>query len=132
MSGPAWQNKNRSVHRAVVDLVGAFFEQEEIFATVAPRPSRVAPIKISEALDVDLDTLAPDIAIPGVAVTVTSRLRHRLSDDLDAATRTAVLTGAPVGALVQWRADVGIDQSYAVMSLAHFAKLVRAAEGVSR
>lgn len=121
MSGPAYGNKNRSVHRAVVDLVGAYFEQQNIPATVTHTPT-----KLSEAMDDD--ALAPDISIPNVAVTVTSRLRHRLSDDVDNATRTAVLAGLPTGALVQWRAERDISESYAVLPLAHFANLVRAAQ----
>lgn len=119
MSGPAWRNTNRSTHRAVVDLVGSFLDIEGIASTVTSRPAT-----ISESLDGD--GLAPDLALDGVDLDVSSRLSpYRLSESLDAVNSAAALRGVEIGAFVQWRSERPISEAYVITSLRDFSKLVR-------
>lgn len=119
MSGPAWRNANRSTHRAVVDLVGSFLDIEGIASTATRRPA-----SISESLNGD--GFAPDLALDGVDLDVSSRLSpYRLSESLDAVNAAAALRGVVVGAFVQWRGNQEIGNAYVVTSLRSFARLVR-------
>lgn len=120
MSAPSYGNKSRSIHAAIVDLVGYFLDGEGIEAMAKRHAS-----SISDTLSDDV-ALAPDLSLPGVHLDVTSRLSpYRLSEDLESAQRAAAIRGVPVGAFVQWRAEREVEQAYVVTSLADFAKLVR-------
>ncbi len=122
MSGPAHGNKNRSIHRAVVDLTASYLDSEGIDS----KTTRV-PFKLSEALEGDYP-LAPDLSLDGIDVKVSSRLHpFRLSEDVESVTGAAALRGVPVGVVAQWRADRPIEQAFIITSLADFVKLVRAA-----
>jgi hypothetical protein len=119
MPGPAVGNVSPSVHAAVRDLTVGFLQGERFDVSAKRRHAR-----LSDSLGDD--TLAPDVhGLPGVHLAVTSRLRHRLSTDLDAARRAADLNGTPVAAVLQWRAQRPIADSYVLVTLADFAKLVR-------
>lgn len=118
MSGPAHGNRNRSVHVAVRDLVALYLDAEGIAAT----PKRT-PHGLSDSLGDD--ALDPDLSLAGMDLNVTSRLTHRLSDDLDAVTRAAAIRGVPVAGFVQWRGDRPVEQAYAILPLSGLAKLIR-------
>lgn len=118
MMPAAYGNKSRATHAAVVDLVAGYLDSKGIAATAHHRPA-----KLSDAVG----DIQPDVSAEGIALNVTSRLQHRLSIDLDAATDTARLSESPVGAFVQWRGDRPVDQSYVVMSLGTLAALIRIA-----
>lgn len=79
MSGAAG-NRNRAISHAVRNLVSGYLETEGFETT----PKRYAS-RISESLE---HALEPDIAgLPLVHLDVSSRVLHRLSDDLDGARR---------------------------------------------
>lgn len=119
MSPAAPGNKSRSVHRAVKDLVGLFLESEGILATTKRTPTRISDSLGDDALD-------PDLALNGLDLKVTSRLRpFRLAEDLEMAQRTAAIRGTALGALIQWRSEQPIENAYAIVSLQDFVKLVR-------
>lgn len=120
MSGPAHGNRNRSAHRAVVDLVQLALDARGISSTTKREPKTLSDSLGDDALD-------PDLALDGVDLKVTSRLTHRLSEDLESAQRTAVIRGTAMGALVQWRGDRPIDQAFVIVSLSDFATLAKAA-----
>jgi len=111
-------NRNRAKHSAVVGLVANYLDAQGIGVTANRRPAR-----ISEGIG----DVRPDIDAEGLAVTVTSRVDQRLAPDLESAVATARLAGADVGALVMWRSQRDIDQSYVVLRLADFAALIRLA-----
>lgn len=71
------------------------------------------------------DSLDPDLTLAGVDLNVSSKLTHRLSEDLDSVTRGAKIRGVGVGAFVQWRGDKQIENAYVITTLGDFAKLVR-------
>ncbi|WP_431072106.1 hypothetical protein [Microbacterium phyllosphaerae] len=119
MSGPAYGNKNRAIHRAVVDLAASYLDAEGITAITKRRAST-----ISDALADDI-VFAPDLAVEGVHLDVSSKLTHKLAEDLESAQRAAAINGTLAAGFVQWRGDKEIDQAYVVTSLAHFAKLIR-------
>lgn len=111
-------NRNRAIAVAVRDLV-ATYAQHAGFPEAAPRPYAR---KLSEALD---DPFAPDVSgIPGVHLAVSSRLNHRLSEDLDAARRAGAINGAGVAALVQWRSERDVSEAFVVLGLDDFLQLV--------
>lgn len=119
MSGAAFGNSSRSVHAAVRDLVGLFLDSRGIASTAKRDPKG-----LSDSLDDDV--LDPDLALNGVDLKVTSRLRpFRLAEDLESAQRTSAIRGTTLGALIQWRSEQPIEQAYAIVSLDDFAKLVR-------
>ncbi|MFF7683877.1 hypothetical protein ACFZA2_14085 [Microbacterium sp. NPDC007973] len=111
-------NKNRATHSAVTELVALYLDAEGIDATANRRPARLSD---------RIGDVRPDISAKGVAVTVTSRLDHRLHTDLGTAVATGRLAGADISALVQWRASRDISEAYTVMTLSDFAKLLRLA-----
>lgn len=120
MSAPPYGNKSRSIHRAVVDLVGYYLDAEGIATT-----TKRTPTGLSDSMSDDV-ALAPDLSLPGVHLDVTSRLSpFRLSEDLESAQRAAAINATPVGAFVQWRAEREVEQAYVITSLRDFAKLVR-------
>lgn len=120
MSGPAYGNKSRSIHRAVVDLAESYLDSQGIPAT-----TKRTPTSLSDSLTDDV-ALAPDLSIDGVALDVTSRLRpHRLAENLESVQRTAAIRGLGVGAFVLWRGDRPIEESYVVTDLRSFARLMR-------
>lgn len=110
-------NRNRGVHRAVTDLTALFLAGEGIDSTVKTTYARISDSLGDDALD-------PNIALDGIDLRVSSKLVHRLSEDLATVTRGAEIRGVPIAAVVQWR-DKAIENSYAIVSLADFAKLVR-------
>ncbi|KZE41588.1 hypothetical protein [Microbacterium sp. T32] len=113
-------NANPSVHHAVRELTVGYLRAEGFDVSAKRHHAR-----LSDALADDM--LAPDVeGIPGVHLAVTSRLRHRLSGDLDAARRAADINGTSVAAVLQWRAERPIADAYVLVSLADFARLVRA------
>ncbi|NYF30062.1 MULTISPECIES: hypothetical protein [unclassified Microbacterium] len=115
----AYGNKSRSVHTAVRDLVSLYLDARGI-----PSTSKRTPTSLSDSLGED--ALDPDLALDGVDLKVTSRLRpFRISEDLEMAQRTAAIRGTMLGALIQWRSEQPIEQAYAIVSLDDFAKLVR-------
>ena len=116
MSAPG--NRNHAVHRAVSALVHEYIQGEGIPSRHFPRPTRLVDLT---------DELRPDVDVAGVAVTVSSKLRHRLSEDLDSAVGIANIVASPVGVLVQWRADRPVDESYAILRLADLATLIKTA-----
>ncbi len=119
MSGPAWKNKNRSVHRAITDLIGLFLDQEGITAI-----TKRTPTTLSDSMTDDV--VAPDLAIKNVHLDVTTRLSpFRLSEALESAERAAAINETPVAGFVQWRGDRPVADSYVVLSLRDFSKLVR-------
>lgn len=121
MSPAAPGNANRSVHVAVRDLVSLFLDAQGIASTAKRIPARA---KISDALGDD--ALDPDLALDGIDLRVSSRLRpFRLSEDLEQSQRVAALRGSRIGGLIQWRSETPIEQAYAIVSLADFAKLIR-------
>lgn len=112
------QNRNHAVHRAVSALVHEYIQGEGIPSTHYPRPTRLVDLT---------DELRPDVDAAGLAITVSSKLRHRLSEDVAAAVGIANLSGSPVGCVVQWRADEPISNAYAVMRLQDLATLIKTA-----
>lgn len=118
MTGPAYGNRNRSTHRALVDLVQLALDARGISATRKKTPARLSDALGPEALD-------PDLSMQGVDLNVSSKLAFKLSEDLDAVTRGAEIRGVPVAAVCQWRGDRGIAESYVVMQLSGFVRLVR-------
>lgn len=115
----AYGNKSRSVHTAVRDLVSLYLDARGIPST----PKRT-PTSLSDSLGED--ALDPDLALDGVDLKVTSRLRpFRIAEDLEMAQRTAAIRGTTLGALIQWRSEQPIEQAYAIVSLADFTRLVR-------
>ncbi|WP_426181852.1 hypothetical protein [Microbacterium sp. TWP3-1-2b2] len=119
MSGPAWRNTNRSTHRAVRDLAVAYLDREGI-----PAITKRMPKGLSDSLDDD--AIAPDLALDGVDLDVSSRLSpFRLSESLESVQRTAQIRGVPAYGFIQWRGDHEIRNSYVVLDLASFARLVR-------
>ena len=115
----AYGNKSRSVHTAVRDLVSLYLDARGI-----PSTAKRTPTSLSDSLGED--ALDPDLALDGVDLKVTSRLRpFRISEDLEMAQRTAAIRGTTLGALIQWRSEQPIEQAYAIVSLDDFAKLVR-------
>lgn len=119
MSPAAHGNTNRSVHAAVRDLTASYLAAEGI-ATVAKK----MPKTVSESLGDDV--LDPDLALDGVDLRVTSRLRpFRLSEDLESVTCGAALRGVDVAAVVQWRSERPIEEAFVVLDLQSFTKLLR-------
>ncbi|MFF8187855.1 hypothetical protein ACF044_11430 [Microbacterium sp. NPDC016588] len=106
------------MHRAVSALVHEYIQGEGIPSTHYPRPTRLVDLT---------DELRPDVDAAGLAITVSSKLRHRLSEDVAAAVGIANLSGSPVGCVVQWRADEPISNAYAVMRLQDLATLIKTA-----
>lgn len=118
MSPSSAGNRNRAISHAVRGLVASFMRSEGFDAVAKAHISR-----ISEGIDAALD---PDIAgIDGVHIDVSSRVQHRLSEDLDDARRTAAINGRHIAALVQYRPSRDVEQSFVVMGLDHFSKLLR-------
>lgn len=116
MSGPAFGNTSRATHQAVVDLTRMYLGERLDGLTSRPYSRRAAD---------DLDDLGADVrGIPNVYLDVSARIRHDLAGDLDSARRGADIAGAGVAAFIQWRAGTGIENSYAVLSLADFRKLL--------
>lgn len=114
-------NQNRAIAVAIRGLVAAFLDAHGHEVSAKPYARR-----ISEALD---GALAPDVAgIPGVHLDVSSRLQHRLSDDLDSAVRAAKINGDQLAVLVQYRPDRDVGQAYAICTLADMSKLLHAAD----
>lgn len=111
-------NRNARTHRAVVALAHEYISGEGLPVKSYPRPNRL--------MDLPEDT-KPDIDVAGIAVTVSSRRTMRLYDDLDSAVGIASLSGSPVGALLQWRVDRPIGDSYAVLRLSDLVTLVQTA-----
>lgn len=119
MSAPVG-NANRAIAVVIRGLISSYLVTEGFDTT--PKPySR----KISDSLETALD---PDVTgLPGVHLDVSSRLTHRLSEDLDAARRAASINGTELGAFVQYRPERSVAEAYVVLGLDHFAKLLRAA-----
>lgn len=118
MSPAAPGNQNRSVHAAVRDLTASYLAAEGIAAIVKRTPKT-----ISDSLEDDV--IAPDLALDGVHLDVTSRLRpYRMAEDLETAQRAAAINGTPVAGFVQWRSEQSIENAYVVTSLRDFAKLI--------
>ncbi|REC97281.1 hypothetical protein DEU35_3046 [Microbacterium sp. AG157] len=115
-------NRNRRTHRAVVDLAREYISGEGVPVASYPRPQRLMDIG---------EEIHPDLDVAGVALSVTSRRSLRLSDDLDAAVGVANLSGSPVGAVLQWRSDRPIAESYAVLRLVDLIALVRTARATA-
>lgn len=114
----ATQNKNRSVHVAVRDLVSLFLDSRGISSTVKRDPKRLSDSLGEDALD-------PDLALDGIDLRVSSKLRpFRLSEDLEQAQRVAAIRGSKLGAVVQWRSERPIESAFVVVSLQDFSKLV--------
>lgn len=120
MSAP--QNRNHAVHRAVSSLVHDYLQSEGIPVKHYPRPTPL--VDLSDEVHADVDAA-------GLAITVSSKLRHRLSEDLDAAVGVANLSGSPVGVLLQWRANKPIPGAYAIVTLRDLATLVKTARGTT-
>lgn len=118
MSGPAHNNRNRSTHRVIVDLVQLALDARGISSTARRDPKSLSDSLTDDAVD-------PDLALVGVDLNVSSRLTHRLAEDLDSVARGAQIRGVPISAFVQWRADEQIENAYVVTSLASFSKLIR-------
>ncbi len=118
MSGPPHNNRNRSVHAAVRDLVQLALDARGISST-ARRESKGLSDSLGD------DAVDPDLALVGVDLNVSSKLTHRLAQDLDSVSRGAQIRGVPISAFVQWRADEQIENAYVVTSLASFSKLLR-------
>ncbi|MDD7929883.1 hypothetical protein [Microbacterium thalli] len=120
MSGAAG-NRNRAISHAVRNLVSGYLGTEGFETTPKPYAGR-----ISDSFETALE---PDIqGLPGVHLDVSSRLQHRLADDLDSARRAGAVNGTEVSAFVQYRAERPIPESYVIVGLDHFAKLLRAAQ----
>lgn len=121
MTGAAG-NRNRAISHAVRGLVSAYMDTAGFETTPKPYASR-----ISESLE---HALEPDIGglLPLVHLDVSSRLQHRLADDLDSARRAGAVNGAEVSAFVQYRSEKPIAEAYVVLGLDHFAQLLRAAQ----
>lgn len=113
-------NRNAATYRAVVALAHDYIAAQGLPVKSYPRPNRLMDLP---------EDIKPDIDMAGVALSVTSRRTLRLSDDLDAAVGVANLSGSPVGALVQWRVDRPISDSYAVLRLRDLVRLVQTARG---
>jgi hypothetical protein len=116
------ENRNARTHRAVVDLAREYISGEGVPVQSYPRPQRLVDIS---------DEIHADIDLAGIALSVTSRRALRLSDDLDAAVGVANLSGSPVGAVLQWRSDRPIAESYAVLRLQDLVRLVRTARATT-
>ena len=119
MSPAAYGNTNRATHRAVVDLVGLYLDGAGIVTT-----RKRTPTSLSDSFTDDV-VLAPDLAVHGVHLNVSSKLTHKLWEDLESVQRGAAINHTPVGAFVQWRGEQEIADAYVVTSLADFAKLIR-------
>lgn len=114
-------NQSRRLHQAMRELVSVFLRGEGFDAEATP-----VHTKISTALDAGL---MPDVAgVPDVWLDVSARGAHRLSVDLDSARRTASIAGYPVTALIQHRGGRGVEEAFAILTLADFAKLATSAE----
>lgn len=111
-------NRNHRIHRAVCELAHDYIAAQGVPVKAYPRPMRLMDIG---------DEIHPDIDMAGIAVSVTSRRTLRLAEDLDAAVGVANLSGSPVGAVVQWRADRPISDSYVVMRVQDLVTLVKTA-----
>lgn len=119
MSAPTG-NQSRRLHQAMRELVAFFLAGEGFDAKAKPVHTR-----ISSALEY---AMVPDVdGLPGVYLDVSARGSHRLSTDLDNARESATIAGYPVTALVQHRGGRGIDEAYAILTLADLAKLARSA-----
>ena len=120
MSAPTG-NQSRRLHQSMRELVALYFAGEGFDATATP-----VHAKISTSLDAGLK---PDVVgVPDVWVDVSARGAHRLSVDLDSARQSASIAGYPVSVLVQHRGGRGVDEAFAILTLADFAKLARSAE----
>jgi hypothetical protein len=118
MSPAAHGNTNRSTHAAVRDLVSMYLDAEGIATTAKRTPTGLSDSLSDDAID-------PDLALDGVDLRVTSRLRpFRLSEDLESITGSAALRGVDVAAVVQWRSERAISDAFVVTSLRDFAKLI--------
>ena len=115
MTGPVG-NQNRAIAIAIRNLVSTYLGTEG-FNTV-PKPYHR---RVSESLDSAVD---PDVSgIDGVHIDVSSRLQHRLSDDLDAARRAGHINGSDVAVLVQYRPERPVSESYAIVGPSSFMPL---------
>ncbi|MGX1701703.1 hypothetical protein [Microbacterium sp. NPDC055357] len=65
------------------------------------------------------------LGVPGVTVLASAEHRMRLSEDLDVAGRRAADAGDQIGAVVQRRHGRPTAESYVLMTLDHFGKLLR-------
>lgn len=109
-------NQSRRLNESLRGLVAYYLSSEGFDAEPSPIHS-----KISTALDAGL---APDVTgVPGIWVDVSARGNHRLSTDLDSARATAGMAGYDTTVLVQTRGGRGIEEAFAVLTLADFAKL---------
>lgn len=111
-------NKNRAIAVVVRGLIASYLEHEGIDAVAKPYHSR-----ISDSLD---HAFEPDVAgLPRTHLDVSSRLTHRFAEDLDGARRAGAINGAEVSAFVQYRANKDISESFVILGLDHFSKLLR-------
>lgn len=111
-------NQNRAIAVVVRELIASYLDREGFDAVAKPYQPR-----ISDSLD---HTFAPDVAgLPRTHLDVSSRLTHRLSIDLDGARRAGAINGAEVSAFVQYRANKDISESFVILGLDHFSKLLR-------
>lgn len=118
MSQPV-ERQSRKLAAAMRELVAYFLTQEGFDAS--PKPVHA---KISDGLDL---AATPDVVgLSGVWVDVANRGSHRLSQDLDLAQSDAAAAGYATTVLVAHRPGRDIGHAYAVLTLADFAKLVRA------
>lgn len=119
MTGPAYGNRNRAMHGAVVDLVRLALDAQGVAST-----GKRTPTSLSDGLSEDI-ALAPDLALDGIDLRVSSKLRpFRLAEDLEQAQRVAAIRGTSIGAVVQWR-ERPIGEAFVILDLQDFARLLR-------
>lgn len=112
---------SRKLSAALRELVAGHFSAEGFESVKATTPYT----RLSEGID----TIGvPDVTgIPAVWVDVPARGSHRLSADLDSAQSDALAAGYPQAVVVAHRPGRPISDAFAVMTLADFTALARAA-----
>lgn len=97
------------------------------FPEATPRPTAA---RISDAFNAD-EPASDVLGIPGVTVHCRADAQPGWSQSLAMAETAAAMDGNEYGVLVEYRRGSDVDQAYAVMSLDKWARLAKAAQGVT-